>query len=291
VLVCSLAFTGPAASVESAHGDVAAASAKVPIPSAANLTVARLTLQAGPGAAGAPRLIVARAGLPREAFVSATVSKAAAPGRFLATVAVIRPEVEPAAKPGQSTGSVSVLVPGHYRLVGTQVLKDVLYQNAAPGFRLVVGGGASMLAGASPRLPVGQIVRDAQLLALDRSVPLADMGLLRLPFVAVQFGPLGATLRLTIGVTGLSPVNAVEVHFPAGIRVTSATGPQGTTTLPMGAAVQFVTTAGSFQDGVAYEFTVGLSQAPRKGDSAIVRASTHYFESALPLIERFVLGY
>jgi hypothetical protein len=290
VLVCCLAFAGPASSLESARGDVATVSAMVPIPSAANLTVARLTLQAGPGTAGAPRLVLAnRRGLPREAFVSATVSKAS-PGRFLATVAVIRPEVEPAAKPGQSTGSMSVLAPGHYRLVSTQVLKDVLYQNTAPGFRLVVGGSASTLAGESPRLPVGQIVKDAQLLALDRSVPLADMGLLRLPFVAVRFGPLGTTLRLTIGLTRLSPINAVEVRFPAGIRVTTATGPQGTTTLPMGAAVQFVATAGSFQEGIAYEFTVGLSQAPRKGDSAMVRASTHYFESALPLNERFVLG-
>jgi hypothetical protein len=290
VLVCCLALAGPASSLESARGETATVSAKVPIPSAANLTVARLSLQAGPGAAGAPRLVVAnRAGLPREAFVSATVSKAS-PGRFLATVAVIRPEVEPAAKPGQSTGSVSVLVPGRYRLVGTQVLKDVLYQNAAPGFRLVVGRSASTLAGESPRLPVAQIVRDAQLLALDRSVPLADVGLLRLPFVAVQFGPLGATLRLTIGVTRLNPVNAVEVRFPAGIRVTTATGPQGTTTLPMGGAVQFVATAGSFQEGLVYEFTVGLSRAPRKGDSALVRASTHYFESALALNERFVLG-
>jgi hypothetical protein len=265
----------------------------VPFPSPGNVTVARLALKTT--SPGTPRLVVAngRRALAAGVVVAATVVRGAGPGRFSAILAVIYPKNDVGPAPASpSPRAVSIVLPAGVSLAGpVRVARNVVYQNAAPPFGLLAGGTASVLASASPpKLTTAQIVRDAQLLALDRSVPLADMGLLRLPFVAAQFGPLGTTLRVSIGVTQLGPINAVEVRFPAGIKVVDASGPPGTTILPMGAAVQFVDATGSFQDGLAYEFKVELSRAPRKAESVIVRASTHYFESALPITERFVLG-
>jgi len=154
----------------------------------------------------------------------------------------------------------------------------------------VSGGTASLLAGDDPKLPAATVVRDAQLLALDRSVPLADLGLLRLEAVAVTFGPLGTSLKVSIGLAGLGQVNAVELKFRPGTRVVRTTGPEATDGLPMGSGVQLIASRGFFQDGETYAFTLELSQAPKKGDVVLVRASTHYFESSLPFTERFVLG-
>ena len=108
--------------------------------------------------------------------------------------------------------------------------------------------------------------------------------------VAVTFGPLGTSLKVSIGLSGLGQVNAVELEFRPGTRVVHTTGPEATDGLPMGTGVQLVASRGFFQDGQTYGFTLELNQAPKKGDVVLVRASTHYFESSLPFTERFVLG-
>jgi hypothetical protein len=180
-----------------------------------------------------------------------------------------------------------------FNLAGPVVTaRNVLYQNAFPRFGLVPGGTGSVLASpVPPSLPVTQIVKDAQLLALERSVPLADMQLLALEYVAVQFGAVGtATQQVTVGLSQLSQVNAVELRFPAGTKVPHVSGPPGTQSLPVGAGVQLVASAGFFQEGLPYTFSLTLDRPLRKGELVTVRASTHYFESSLPFTERFVVG-
>jgi hypothetical protein len=264
----------------------------IPVPSPGNVTVARLALKAS--SPGTPRLVVAngRRALSAGAMVVATVARSAAPGRFSATVAIVNPKSDVKQAPTSSGVLILVLPPGVSLAGPIQIARNVLYRNAAPPFRLLPGGTASVLASASPpKLPAAQIVRDAQLLAFDRSVPLADMQILGLEYVAVEFGPLGtAGQTVTIGLSQLAQVNAVELRFPAGTKVTRVSGPPDTDGLPVGSGVQLIASRGFFQEGVSYRFTLELSRPPRKGDSVIVRASTHYFESSLPFTERFLLG-
>jgi hypothetical protein len=172
-----------------------------------------------------------------------------------------------------------------------QVARDVLYTNPAPTFGYAPGGTGVLLAGANPpKLPLEQVVRDAQLLALDRSVPLADTGLLGLPFVAVQFARSRTTApQVTFVLSGLTQVNAVEVRFPVGMKVTSVVAPAGVEGMPTGNAVRVVGSGGFFDEGIAYSSKVQLSRAPKPGDFVTVRASTHYFENVLPFTERFAL--
>jgi hypothetical protein len=229
----------------------------------------RLVLQpSGTSARKPPRLALAgRSGAAAGALVASSVTPTRPSSRFLATVAVFRPSDGTQAPRAAKAGSVSVRIPAGFGVVSRQVATNVLHQNASPRFALVSGGTASLLAGDDPKLPAATVVRDAQLLALDRSVPLADLGLLR-----------------------LGQVNAVELEFRPGTRVVHTTGPEATDGLPMGTGVQLVASRGFFQDGQTYGFTLELNQAPKKGDVVLVRASTHYFESSLPFTERFVLG-
>jgi hypothetical protein len=266
--------------------------ARVPIPTAGNVTVARLALVASTrGASALPRLTADRRGLPAGTLVAATVTRGIKAGAFLATVAVLRPT--PPTGVTSATGSAgfaTVRLPAGVKLAGApQVAADVLYLNAPPSFAFLTGAG-SVLAGKSPKLPPTRIVDDAQALAFDRTVSPVDMGLLRLAFVAAQFGPKSTTLRVTITLSQLTQVNAVELRLAAGTRVAKIGGPPGTDGLPVSNGIQLVASSGFFQAGVANAFTLRLSRAPRKGDALTVRASTHYFESALPFTERFVFG-
>ena len=267
----------------------------VPVPSVGNVTVSRLTFSpvAASGAARAPQVALANKGsVPAGAFVVATTVKDPKSGRSTVTVAVIHPNAETSPAPAAGAAPLRLRVPPGYKLVGpVRVAKDVLYANPAPPFSLSSGGTASVLAGeTTPKLPVARIVRDAQLLALERSVPLADAGLLGLRYVAVQFaGALTTSLRATVGLAGLAQVNAVELRFPSGVTVSKASGPPGTTTILLGNAVQLVASEGFFHEGLGYSLALELSRAVKKGEFVTVRASTHYFESSLPFTERFAL--
>jgi hypothetical protein len=226
------------------------------------------------------------------AFVVATVGRDGSPARFSATVAIIRPSAESSPARASGPGRITLRLPPGFSLAGApKVAREVLYTNPAPSFGLYEGGIGQLLAGTSPsKLPVSRVVEDAQLLALDRSVPLADMGLLGLPFVAAQFSRASTTLRVSLVLSRLRQVNAVELRFPSGMTVAKVTGPKGTDGMPLGGAVRLIASAGFFQEGLAYSFTLQLRRAPRKGDIVTLRASTHYFESSLPFTERFVLS-
>ena len=266
---------------------------QIPLPTAGDVTVARLTLQSPGQTMGLPRLTLAdRRAVPAGAFAVGTVNRAG-PSRFAATVAIVWPRTNASAPPGASpTKFASLRLPSGYRLVGSpQVVRNALYTNRLPSFGLLTGGVGSVLAGSPPLLTLDRIARDAQLLALDRSVPLADMGLLGLEFVAVQFSKIGSTaLQATIGTTGLSQVSAIELRFPPGVTAPQVTGAAGTGTLRVGNPVQLVATQGLFQGGIAYGFTLRLNRPLKHGDAVTVRASTHYFESSLPFVERFFVG-
>jgi hypothetical protein len=268
----------------------------IPFPSVGNLTVGRLIIKstATSGVARAPRLTLAsRSGIPADAFVVATVGRASA-ARFIATVAIVRPSA--VNSPARASGPAKFLtlrLPPGFSLAGPpQVARDVLYINRTPSFGLAASGVGSVLVGKSPpKLPIAQLVKDAQLLAFDRSVPLADMALLGLPYVAAQFPRTSTTTqRVTIALSRLSQVNAVELRFPSGMTVSKVAGPPGTDGILLGKAVQLIGSSGFFQEGVAYSFTLELSRAPKKGDFVTLRASTHYFESSLPFTERFALS-
>ena len=262
----------------------------VPFPTTGNVTVVRLPIQGTSGAV--PRLTLASRSVPAGSFVAASVARdSSRQGRFLATVAIVYPGIgaPPTPRPGPP---LTVRLPAGFRLVGAaQVAKDVLYANPTPTFKLVPSGTAVVLAGtAPPKLPAARIVTDAQLLALDRSVGLAEISLLGLQWVSVSLSkPSATTVRATIGLSRLPQVNAVELRFPAGLKVVQVAAPPGTDALPMGSAVRLIASAGFFDEGVPYQFDVTLSGAPKRGDFVTVRASTHYFESSLPFVERFAL--
>jgi hypothetical protein len=148
---------------------------------------------------------------------------------------------------------------------------------------------ASLTASTPPKLPLGQVVKDAQLLALDRAIPAAEAGLLGLQYVSAQIATGGTSIRVTIGISRLSQVNAVELSFPAGVTVRQAAGSDGTDALPMGGRLQLIASRGFFQEGVSYSFVVTLSRALKRGEAIALRASEHYFEGSLPIGERFVL--
>lgn len=263
----------------------------VPLPSPGNVTVARLNLASNTAGGSVPRLaLTTRSGLGADVVVAASVSRKPGSKLAVATVAIVD-STAPGARPSR-TRSITLRLPSGFRLLRTaQIANDVLYQNATPGFALVSGGAASILSAARPpKLAPALVVKDAQLLALERSVPLVDMGLLGLQFVAVQFGQPGRTLNVTFGLTALPQVNAVELRFPKGIRVTKVSGPPDTDGLPVTDGVQLIASRGYFQEGVSYSFTLELSSPPKRGDFVSVRASVHYFESSLPFTERFVLG-
>jgi hypothetical protein len=265
----------------------------IPVPSAGNITVARVAV-AYTGrslGAGAPQPRLASSGaLPAGAFAVATVGKGARPSQFVVTIAIIRPSDKLQAGPAK--GGLSLRLPRGFSFVGAaQVAKNVLYENPSPSFGMSNASTETVLAGKAPtKFPIERVVRDAQLLAFDRSIPLVDAGLLGLPYVSADFTKAGTTVRVTIGVSNLNQVNAVELAFATGVKVTRAAGVQGTDGILVEGKVQLISSRGFFQEGVPYAFTLQLSRAPKTGDSVVVRASTHYFESALPFRERFVLS-
>lgn len=271
----------------------AAASLSVPLPSTGNVSVTRITLERVAGPAGsAPRLsaVSARA-VPPTTFVLSSASRRGLTARYDVTVAAIDSGVPVAgAKPQPAAKAFALRLPAGFRIVTpARSAGNALYQNTVPAFRLVSGGSVQVLAGRAPgKLPPARIVRDAQLLALDRSVPLADMQLIGLQWVALQV-PAKPALKFTaaVGMSRLNQVNAVELRFPAGVRVVRAAGPDGTSTIPVGQAVQFVASSGFFQEGLQYPFTVELDHALKAGQAILVRASEHYFEGVLPFQERF----
>jgi hypothetical protein len=215
------------------------------------------------------------------------------PTRFVGTVVVIRPSAEAAAAgQARSARPLSLRLSTGFSLAEPpRIAKDVLYANSVPPFALIRTGNTSVLAGESPsKLTLDRIVRDAQLLALDRTVPLVDMGVLGLPFVASQFTMSGKTVQTTIVISWLSPVNGIELRFAPGTTVTKITGPPETDSQRIGSAARLIASTGSFSEGQPYVFTIALSRAPRKGEFIMVRASPHYFESSLPFTERFALG-
>jgi hypothetical protein len=266
----------------------------VPVPSSGNVAVARLVIQSSSNASP-PRLRIAnRSSLPSEAFVVATVVGAAAPGRFNATIAVVRPatSTSPGAPSGPSLSLNLRLPPGSRLLGGPHWVNDVLYVNRRPAFSLSSGGATSVLGGQTPsRLPASTVTTDAQLLALDRSIPMAHARVLGLQYVSVAFTTTTrTTLTARIGLAGLTQVNAIELRFPTGLTVTAVEGPTGTEGLLLGNAVQLISSGRAFREGLLYTFTLHLSRPPAKGDVVTVRASEHYFESSLPFSERFVLA-
>jgi hypothetical protein len=288
-LACGLLLTA------ASPGDAAQTVApSIPLPSAGNVTVARFAIKASTPRSATPKLTVAgRGALPADAYAVATVSKTRVPSVVNVTVAVVRPGVTPSSDQAPPRGQpLTLRLPAGYSLAAPpRVAQDVLYTNQAPKFGFVPGGTGALLTGTNPaKLPLEQIVKDAQLLALDRSVPLADAALLGLPFVAVQFaGSRTTTTQVTFVLSRLPQVNAVEVRFPAGVKVTSVVAPEGVEGMPMGNAVRIIGSGGFLDEGIAYSCKVQLSRAPRIGEFVTVRASTHYFENTLPFTERFAL--
>jgi hypothetical protein len=268
--------------------------ANVPLPSAGNVTVARLSIRQATGSGGTvPRLTLANPNaLPAGSFAVSGIIRDQRSGLFLATIALIRPATGTSPTPPRSSGTIIGvrLPPGFSQAAPPSVARDVLWMNAPPPFRLIASGTvASLTASTPPKLPLGRVVDDMQLLALDRSVPAAETGLLGLQYVSAQIGRSGSSIRVTIALSRLSQVNAVELSFPAGVSVRQAAGSDGTDALPMGGRVQLIASRGFFQEGVSYSFVVTLSRALRRGEGIALRASEHYFESSLPIGERFVL--
>lgn len=267
--------------------------AVIPFPSPGNVTVARLVAVGGTsGGKRQPRVALGTKGLPSRAYVVAGVAPGGA-ARFAVTVAVFNP-LDPAAP---STGTavpktVTVRLSTGFSIVGApRTARDVLYANPTPSFARGAAGTASLLGGVNPpKLPPARIVEDAKLLAFDRSIPLVDVGVLGLQFVAAEFSRVTATtLQVKIGIYQLSQINAVELRFPAGTQISKVSGPPGTDAVLMGGTAQLISSRGFFQDGISYTFRLQLTRTLKPGSSVMLRASTHYFESALPFIERFVL--
>lgn len=266
-----------------------AAPSATPFPTAGNVTVMRLVLQGA--STTAPQLTLVNRNVPAGSFVVASTARGSASGRFLATIAILNPGsgATTTARPGPP---VNLRLPAGFRLVGpAQVARDVLYANPTPKFTPVPARTAVVLAGTAPsKLPPERIVTDAQLLAFDRSVGLAEISLLGLQFVTASLSrPNATTVRATIGLSQLPQVNAVELRFPTGVKVVRVGAPAGTDVLPMGSAVQLVASGGFFDQGVPYQFDIVLSAAPKRGEFVTLRASTHYFENSLPFTERFAL--
>jgi hypothetical protein len=290
-VVATLSLLAVAASTGAAKSN---ARLQIPLPTSGDVTVARFDVRSAGQTNGLPGLRLDARALPPGAFAAATINRAPGRSRFAATVAVVAPRPENSAPQASAAPTKLVglqLSPG-FTIVGSpRVVRNALYANRIPSVALLTKGTASVLGGSPPLLPTEQIVRDAQLLALERNVPLADMGLLGLEFVTVQLAKLGGTrLRVTVGTSRLNQVSAIELRFPNGVSASQVTGRAGTGTLRVGNPVQLVATEGIFQAGVPYSFTFKLNRPLQKRDVVTVRASTHYFESSLPFTERFYIN-
>ena len=132
------------------------------------------------------------------------------------------------------------------------------------------------------------MARDAQLLALERSVPLADMGLLGLEFVTVEFSKSAVpACRRPSARAGLNQVSAIELRFPTRRRRSLRSRgrrERGRSARQSGAARG--DSKASSRPGHRVRLTLRLNRPLKRGDAVTVRASTHYFESSLPFVER-----
>jgi hypothetical protein len=291
-LVGSLVCAGSSVSFASAQD-----SNSIPLPTPGNVSVARLVIEAEAARTTRPPRLAVQAGkLPGSVLVLGAVSpQAGAPGRFLATVAIFdrSPAVDAASgsRPSGSSGGITIRLPSGYRVSSRQVAANVLYQNAVPRYPLGPAEPASVLAGTPPpRIAASRLLADAQKLALERNVAIADMELLGLEYVSADIVRTGgpSSYAVTIGVSGSGQVNAVQLTFPSGVRVLRGAGPPRTEASPFGTFLR-LTASDRFQEAVPYRFTLALSRPLAPGSSVTLRASTHYFENVLPFTERLLL--
>src|SRR5262249_3820047 len=173
-----------------------------------------------------------------------------------------------------------------------QVAANVLYRNTLPTFPIEVPSSARFSAGSPPpKTDARQVLLAIRQLALERVADTATMELVGLQYVAVRLQRPGGTARYaaTLALTRLNQVNAIELAFPAPVArmISSPTGTQGT---PRASTLQLFANQGVFGEAVPYRFVFELASAPRRGSAFTVRASTHYFEHALPFVERFFFG-
>jgi hypothetical protein len=115
------------------------------------------------------------------------------------------------------------------------------------------------------------------------------MELLGFPYVAAALARVGGnptSFTVTIAIASLSQVNAVQLTFPAGVTVVSASAPPLAGVAPSGRTLQLLASQGFFKEATAYRFTFVLDRAPPRAGSITLQASTHYFENVLPFTER-----
>jgi hypothetical protein len=262
--------------------------------------VARLAIVAqGAKAAQLPRLAVSSSGtLPPTVLVLGAVTRDRGQNaRFSATLAVFNrppPPVPPGGSaPAPSAKELSIRLPPGYALAGQQSAANVLYWNRRPDFGLTVGGRAAVLAGTPPpRIAPTRLLADALKLAMDRTVPIADMELLGLRYVSADVVRSGrpTSYAVTIAVSGSNQINAVELTFPREVQVLRSVGPPRTDVSPSGHVLRLIA-SDRFQEAVPYRFTFVLSRPLPSGAAITLRASAHYFESMLPFTERFYLPW
>jgi hypothetical protein len=265
----------------------------VPVSSAGNVSIVRVEIRAAIAASLPAVSLASNAALPAGAFVVAGVTRDPSPGRFHATVAVFTPSTPQGAPAPARAGSLALRLPPGYAVAGVRSVKDVLYENRVPGFPLETPASAVILGGAPPRMPAARMLQDAQRLALDLNVPVADMELLGYAYVSAEVSRVHGTSSsfvLVLGIAHLPQVNAVQLAFPHSVSVVGATAPGGTEVVKLQSALQLLASAGPFEEAVRYRFTFALDQPPSRGTSFTVRASTHYFENTLPFTERIFLS-
>jgi hypothetical protein len=263
-----------------------------------NVNVARLVIVAqGPKTPRPPRLAVVGAGkLPPTVLVLGAVgSPTGSRGRFLATVAIVdgAPPADPGSgtRPPGSSAGITLRLPAGYRVGGQQVATNVLYRNAVPRYPFGPAAPAAILAGTPPpKIAPSRLLGDAQKLAIDRNVPVADMELLGLTYVSADIvqdrGP--RSYAVTIGVSRSNQINGVELTFPEGVEVLRGDGPPRTDVSSSGNVLRLIA-SDRFQEAVPYRFTFELRRPLASGAAFTLRASTHYFESMLPFTERISL--
>jgi hypothetical protein len=283
---------------EASVGATATSPGTILLPTPGNVSLARLAIVArGAKAAQLPKLAVSSSGtLPPTVLVLGAVTRDRGQnGRFSATLAIFNRPPPPAppggSAPAPSPKEISIRLPSGYAFAGQQSAANVLYWNRRPDFALTVGGRASVLAGTPPpRIAPTRLLADALKLAMDQTVPIADMELIGLEYISAEVAR-GRSARyvVVIAVSSLNQVNAVQLTFPDGVRVVRAAGPPRSTVLPSASRLQLIV-PDRFQEAVPYRFTFQLSRALSSREFFLLRASTHYFENVLPFTERFYVS-
>ena len=263
------------------------------LPASGNISVARLTIVAKAGkTAPVPKLQVSGSSpLPSGMLAIGGVQRdPAKAGRFSGTIALFNRPSSTGSAP-TAPGRFRVQLPAGYTLTAQSVEANVLYQNGRPLGPIVVPQSVSVLRGTPPpKIMPRRLLIDARKLALDESAPVADMELLGFDYVAagiVRVGGSQTSFAVTVGIANLSHINALQLTFPTGVTVVSATGPDFTSVSPAGRTLQLIASKGLFSEATLYRFTFVLDHAPPRGGSITLQASTHYFENILPFTERF----